>query len=78
MLGKKSADDLKYFFSYFPPRISLTFHANCLKEIVCMKCQSLFSGENKKSVISLSSAEFAPGSDKGSSDMYFVFIFLPH
>ena len=28
-------------------------------ETVCMKCQSLFSGNNKKTVISLSSAELA-------------------
>ena len=29
----------------------LTFHANCLHlETVCMKCQILFSGKNKKNI----------------------------
>ena len=28
-------------------------------ETICMKCQILFSGKNKKNIISLSSAEFA-------------------
>ena len=29
------------------------------EETVCMKCQILFSGKNKKNIINLSSAEFA-------------------
>ena len=47
MLGKISADDiLKYFFLiYFSRKWAWTFHA---KETVSMKCQSLFSGKNKK------------------------------
>ena len=32
-----------------------------LVQIVCMKCQILFSRQNKKNIISLSSAEFAHG-----------------
>ena len=28
-------------------------------ETICMKCQSLFSGKNRKNIINLSSAEFA-------------------
>ena len=36
----------------------MTFHANCL-ETICIKCQNLFSGKNKKNIISLASAEFA-------------------
>ena len=28
------------------------------KEKICMKCQNLFSGKNKKSIINLPSAEF--------------------
>ena len=28
---------------------------------ICMKCQILFSGKNKKNVLDLSSAEFAHG-----------------
>ena len=28
-------------------------------ETICMKCQNLFSGKNKKNIISLSSAELA-------------------
>ena len=28
-------------------------------ETICMKCQILFSGKNKKNIINLSSAEFA-------------------
>ena len=46
---------LKYFY-YFPRKQDLTFYANCLH---WMKCQILFSGENKKTIINLSSAENA-------------------
>ena len=37
------------------------FHISCKlspMETICMKCQNLFSGKNKKTIISLSSAEF--------------------
>ena len=46
-------------FLIFPRKQVLTFHANCPKETICMKCQYLFSGKNKKKMSSiLSSAEF--------------------
>ena len=52
MLGKNSADDiLKYlFYFFFPEKKAL--------ETICMKCLSLFSGENKKHIIYLSCVEF--------------------
>ena len=34
-------------------------------ETDCMKCQILFTRENKKNIISLASAEFAPEGGKG-------------
>ena len=37
------------------------------KETVCMKCQSVFSGKNKKNFITLSSAEYAHGVVKANS-----------
>ena len=40
-LSKNLADSLKYY-SYFPTKQILTFHANCLQ------CQILFSRESKK------------------------------
>ena len=38
-------DDI--FLIFFPRKKDLTFHANCLQTI-CMICQSLFPGKNKK------------------------------
>ena len=47
--------------SYFSQQ--LTFHANCLLwtplETICIECQRLLSGKNKKNIINLPSAEFA-------------------
>ena len=47
--------------SYFSQQ--LTFHANCLLwtplETVCIECQHLLSGKNKKNIINLPSPEFA-------------------
>ena len=49
-----SADNiLKYFFSFSPWR-----QFTCPMDTIHMKCQSLFSGKNKKNIINLSSAEF--------------------
>ena len=48
-LWTKSADvKFMVFFLFFPRKHDLTFHANCLLETICMKCQVLFSGESKK------------------------------
>ena len=62
---KFSADDiLKFFFFFylfFPPRIR--FGISCKLspiKVICMKYQILFSGKNKKTITSFSSAEFAP------------------
>ena len=47
MLGKKySRKHCKIFSLFFPSKIGLTFHANCL--LICTKYQSLFSVKNKK------------------------------
>ena len=37
----------------------MLFHANSLLQMICMKCQILFSGENKKNLNNLLSAELA-------------------
>ena len=60
-LGKNfNRRHFKIFFLFFQ---KIGFHTSCKfspLETICMKCQSLFSGENnKKNNISLSSAEFA-------------------
>ena len=52
-----SLDDIQKYFSQ-----KMGFNISCnlsLVEIICMKCQILFSEKNKKNIISLSSAEFA-------------------
>ena len=57
---KFSADDILKYFSYFSQKTG--FDISCklsLKETICMKCQILFSGKNKKNNIILSSAENA-------------------
>ena len=46
------------FFLTFLRKQDLAFRANCLQETICLKCQILFSGKNKKN-INLSSAELA-------------------
>ena len=60
MLGKNFSRNILKYFSYFSQKIG--FDISCKlspKETICMNCQSLFSGENKKrNVISLLSAEF--------------------
>ena len=40
------------FFLFFPEN-------NKSLETICMKCQILFSGKNKKNIVNLSSAEIA-------------------
>ena len=57
---KFSADDiLKYFFLFFQ-KIGVDISGKLsLNETICMKCQILFSGKNKKYINDLSSAEFA-------------------
>ena len=60
MLEKISADSiLKYFSQQIGFGISCKLSLE--RETVCMKCQSLFSGKNKKTIINLSSAESAQG-----------------
>ena len=57
-LGKKSADILKYFSYLSRQKGALTL--SDLMQIVNIKCQSLFSGKNKKNYITnLLSADFA-------------------
>ena len=59
-LGKIfSRQHLKYF-SYFSQKTGYDISCKLSsKETICMKCQILFSGENKKNVINLSFAENA-------------------
>ena len=64
-LGIFSRRQNDVIFLIFPRKQDLTFHANCLlsqktgfdiscklspKETICMKCQILFSGKNKKNI----------------------------
>ena len=68
---------LKYFFSYFS--LKTGFDTPCKfspKETVCMKCQTMFSGENGKN-INLSSAESAQGEIKVIYDFKIImYVFL--
>ena len=57
---KFSADDILKYFSYFLQKKG--FDISCKLspvETICMKCQILFSGKNKKTVTNLLSAEIA-------------------
>ena len=48
------------FFTYFSQKT--VFDISCKlspKETISVKCESLFSGKNKKNIVNLSSAEFA-------------------
>ena len=59
MQGKKSAGDALKYFSYFYGKIG--FDISCKLspvEAICMKCKSLFSRKNRKSIMNLSSAKF--------------------
>ena len=46
------------FFLFFSEN-RLWHFMQIVQETICMKCQSLFSGKNKKNIIRLSSAEIA-------------------
>ena len=57
---KLSADNILKYFSYFSQKTG--FDISCKLsplETICMKCQILFSGKNKKNINYLSSAELA-------------------
>ena len=59
---------LKYF-SYFPQETD--FDISCKlspMETICTKCQIMFTGENKKNIINLSSAELAHRAVKVKKD----------
>ena len=45
------------FFLFSPENRIWYFMQIVLTETICMKCQNLFSGKNKKNIINLSSAE---------------------
>ena len=61
LMDKKfSTDDNLKYFSYFSQKTG--FDISCIlspMETICMKCQILMSGNNKKNVTNLSSAEVA-------------------
>ena len=50
---------MEYFFYFFQKTGSDISCKLSPVETICMKCQNLFSGENKKNIIYLSSAELA-------------------
>ena len=57
---KFSADDILKYFSYFSQKTGYDISSKLSpKETICLKCQILFSGKNKKNIINLSSAENA-------------------
>ena len=59
---KVSAEAILQHLSYFFQKIG--FDISCKlspKETICMKCQSLFSGKNKKNIVKLLSVEFVQG-----------------
>ena len=55
---KFSADDILKYFFYFSQKTGYDISCKLSpKETICMKCQILFFGKNKKKIINLSSAE---------------------
>ena len=52
--GYKNCKGYEIFFLFFPK------NKVCLKETICMKCQTISSGKNKLNIISLLSAELDP------------------
>ena len=80
MLGKITADDILIYFSYFFQKIrfdmeKIRFDISCKlspKVTICMQCQILFSGENKKNMINLSSAEFGHRIVKVNANCYMI------
>ena len=55
---KFSVDDiLKLFFLFFPE--NRIWHYMQIVSTICMKCQILFSGRNKKNITIFSAAELA-------------------
>ena len=62
-LVKFSADDILLYFSFFSYQIGIDILCKLSPvETICMKCQILFSGKNKKNITNLcylSSAELA-------------------
>ena len=64
ILGKNSADNPLYFFSYFSRKQALTFHANCLHEM----SEPIFCEKIRKNIINLSSAELAQRGVKVDND----------
>ena len=58
MLVKISADNTLKYFSYFSKKIgSDTSCKLSPKQIMCMKCKTLFSRKNNQNITNLSSAE---------------------
>ena len=56
------ADYVLKYYSYSSQKIGFDIACKLFPlETICMKCLSLFSGKNKKKIISLSSDEFASG-----------------
>ena len=53
-----------FFFFLQKTGFDISCNLSSLKTI-CMKCQILFSGKNKKIIINLSSFEFSPESGRG-------------
>ena len=73
---KFPADDNFKHFSYFTHETRI--HISCkssLIETICMKCQFLFFGKNKKTIINLSSAALAQS--KGNKINKFMPKILP-
>ena len=56
---KISADEILKYFSYSSRKTEFDISSKLSRETICMKCQSLFSGKNKKNIIKLSPAESA-------------------
>ena len=57
-LVKSTTDNILKHFSYFSQKTG--FDSSCKlspMETICMKCQILFSGKNKKTIANLSSTE---------------------
>ena len=60
-LWANSAEDILKYFPYFSRKIGFDFSCKLSpKETICMKCQSLFSGKNKKNISGCRLLKFDP------------------
>ena len=75
-LGKFLADNILKYFSYFCQKTRFDISSKLSMETICMNCQIMFSGKNKKNIMTLSSDEFAKRVVKVKASLQIFFLCL--